>query len=76
MSKAPFAAIFSTAIAAEAAASVRNGIVIAMSGSDIQVDEVRDWYWRDDEGRPKPAEWRDLVGQVRVPRLEAAEAAA
>ncbi len=52
---------------AEAAANVRNAILVTFKGDDAKVDAVVDWYRRDEEGRPMPAEWRELMGQVRVP---------
>jgi len=82
MSKNPYAAIFESRIAAEAAANVRNGILITVHGRDTEIADIVDWYRRDAEGNPMPAEWRDLAGQIRVPRAlrmspqaEAAEAA-
>ena len=67
MFQAPHAAVFESQIAAEAAASVRNALMIRMSGEDVQVDAVLDWYRRDNSGEPMPAEWRDVVGKVQVP---------
>jgi len=67
MSQVPHAAVFENHIAAEAAASVRNALMIQMSGEDVQVDAVVDWYRRNSEGEPMPAEWRDVVGKVQVP---------
>jgi len=69
MSQTPYAAIFENEVAAEAAANVRNALMVAISGRDIKVDQVLDWYRRDDSGRPMPAECRDLVGQIHVPWL-------
>jgi hypothetical protein len=48
----PFAARFTNKISAEAAAHVRNGLMIRG-----EVEEVLDWYRRDEEGRPMPAQW-------------------
>lgn len=62
MSQTPYAAVFTNDLAAEAAAKVRNALMIAISGRDAQVNLVHDWYRRDEEGRPMPAEWRELVG--------------
>jgi hypothetical protein len=67
MSKNPYAAVFENRVAAEAAANVRNAILVTFKGEDTKVEAVVDWYRRDDEGRPMPAEWRELMGQVRVP---------
>jgi hypothetical protein len=66
MSKSPYAAVFTNRIAAEAAANVRNAILVAIKGNATQVEQVVDWYRRDDEGRPMPAEWRELMGQLHV----------
>lgn len=75
MSQTPYAAVFENQVAAEAAASVRNALLVSVSGRDLRVDQVQDWYRRDDDGRPMPAEWRDLVGQIRVPWLGKPKAA-
>src|SRR2546428_9532162 len=64
MSQVPHAAVFENHIAAEAAASVRNALMIQMSGEDVQVDAVVDWYRRNSEGEPMPAEWRGGVRQI------------
>lgn len=67
MSKTPYAAVFANRIAAEAAANVRNAILVTIQGAHPSVEEVVDWYRRDEEGRPMPAEWRELMGQHHVP---------
>jgi len=67
MSKSPYAAVFTNRMAAEAAANVRNAILVAIKGPATKVEEVVDWYRRDEEGRPMPAEWRELMGQIHVP---------
>src|SRR6266568_2348616 len=69
MSQTPYAAIFENQAAAEAAANVRNALMVTISGRDVKVDQVQDWYRRDESGAPMPAEWRDLVGQIHVPWL-------
>src|SRR2546426_3935171 len=69
MSQTPYAAIFENQVAAEAAANVRNALMVTISGRDVKVDQVQDWYRRDESGAPMPAEWRDLVGQIHVPLL-------
>jgi len=63
----PYAALFENEVGAEAAASVRNALMVSLSGKDIHIDAVSDYYRRDEEGKPIQAEWRDLVGQFRVP---------
>ncbi len=82
MSQNPYAAIFETRIAAEAAANVRNALLLTIRGRETELAEITDWYRRDAEGQPMPVEWRDLAGQIRVPwtfkmvvRSEAEEAA-
>jgi len=67
MSKNPYAAVFENRIAAEAAANVRNAILVTFQGNGTEVDAVVDWFRRDEEGRPMPAEWRELMGQIRAP---------
>jgi hypothetical protein len=69
MSQTPYAAIFENEVAAEAAANVRNALMVTISGQEAKVEKVLDWYRRDDLGKPMPAEWRDLVGQIHVPWL-------
>jgi len=66
MSKSPYAAVFTNRVAAEAAANVRNAILVAIKGHATKVEEVVDWYRRDEEGQPMPAEWRELMGQIHV----------
>ena len=63
MAQVPYAALMENRVAAEAAANVRNGIMVVIVGG--KVTEVLDWYRRNDEGRPMPAERRDLGGQMR-----------
>jgi hypothetical protein len=75
MSQTPYAAIFENEVAAEAAANVRNALMVTISGRDAKVDTILDWYRRDDSGRPMPAEWRDLIGQIHVPWLAKPKAA-
>src|SRR5439155_21050817 len=47
----------------------RNAFLVPISGRDVKVDQILDWYRPDESGRPMPAEWRDLVGQIHVPLL-------
>ncbi len=67
MAQTPYAAVFENEMAAEAAANVRNALMVTVSGRDVTFERVADWYRRDEAGGPMPAEWRDLVGQVHVP---------
>src|SRR2546425_949897 len=55
MSQTPYAAIFENQVAAEAAANVRNALMVTISGRDVKVDQVQDWYRRDESGAPMPA---------------------
>ena len=66
MSKNPYAAVFTNRVAAEAAANVRNAILVSIKGHGMDVEEVLDWYRRDEEGRPMPAEWRELMGHLHL----------
>ena len=67
MSKNPYAAVFTNRVAAEAAANVRNAILVTFKGPRTAVEQVVDWYRRDEEGHPMPAEWRELMGQIHSP---------
>src|SRR2546428_7462816 len=67
MSQTPYAAIFENQVAAEAAANVRNALMVTVSGRDVKVDQVQDWYRRDESGAPMPAEWRDPGGAIPRP---------
>ena len=67
MSKNPYAAVFTNRVAAEAAANVRNALLVSIKGHVTEVEEVLDWYRRDEEGRPMPAEWRELMGHLHLP---------
>ena len=67
VSQTPHCALFDNQEAARAAASVRNALMVTISGSGVGVDEVVDWYRRNEQGSPLPAEWRDGLGQPRVP---------
>ena len=67
VAQTPHAALFDLQEAAKAAASVRNALMVTISGNGVGVDEVVDWYRRNEEGSPLPAEWRDSLGQLRVP---------
>lgn len=39
-------------------AAARNGVVVELIGSELSVGAVEDYWRRDDQGRPMPAEWR------------------
>ncbi len=70
MSQTPYAAVFKDQAEAEIAAKVRNAVMVTVSGEDVAIDRVADWFRRDEAGGPMPAEWRDLMGQL--PFLEEA----
>jgi len=87
MSQTPYAAIFDNRTVAEASANVRNALMIVLSGTDVKVDEVLDWYRRSHskcnhkdekeaascgDGVPMPAEWRELNGPIRFPGIRLA----
>ncbi|TLZ44890.1 MAG: hypothetical protein E6K19_03470 [Methanobacteriota archaeon] len=67
MSKTPYAAVFTNRVAAEAAANVRNALLVTFNGPRTNVEAVVDWYRRDDDGQPMPAEWRELMGHMHAP---------
>src|SRR3989454_48726 len=69
MSQTPYAAIFENQVAAEAAANVRNALMVTISGRDVKVDQVQDWYRRDESGAPMPAEWRGPPRQIHTPSV-------
>jgi len=64
MSQMPYVAVMENRVAAEAAANVRNAIMVKITGNRVKIAEVLDWWRRNDAGEPLPAEWRDLVGGV------------
>src|SRR3989442_13886995 len=66
MAKNPYAAVFENRIAAETAVNVRNAILVTFQGNGTEGEAVGDWFRLDEEGRPLPAEWRHLMGQVRA----------
>src|SRR6266571_3722284 len=72
MSKNPYAAVFENRIAAEAAANVRNAILVTFKGNGSDVEAVVDWFRRDEEGRATQTESRAPMGQVRAPSLNKA----
>jgi hypothetical protein len=63
----PYAAVFDDEVAACAAASVRNALVIEVRGTRLKIDKVVDYYRRDDAGRPMPAEWREVAAPALLP---------
>src|SRR3989442_5129624 len=52
MAKNPYAAVFENRIEAEAAANVRNAILVTFHANGTQVAAVVDWFRHDDEVRP------------------------
>jgi hypothetical protein len=67
MNQAPHAALYETEVSARASAAVRNALMITISGTDVKIAEIVDWYRRNAAGAPMPAEWRDPLGQIRIP---------
>ena len=67
MSQTPYAAVFENELSAEAAANVRNALMVTISGRDVKIDRVLDWYRRDDDGQPMPAEWREVAAPALLP---------
>ncbi len=63
----PYAAIFDDEVAACAAASVRNALVVEVTGRDVKIAKVVDYYRRDDAGNPMPAEFRDVAPPAPLP---------
>ena len=62
----PYGSVFENLVAAEAAANVRNAMVIHVRAAGrIEVDGA-DWFRRDDAGKPMPVEWRDLIQSARM----------
>ena len=61
MSQSPYMAEFDNRASAEAAANVRNALMLTITGT---VEEAVDWYRRDDKGLPMPVERRDITGHV------------
>src|SRR3970040_1983017 len=68
MSKSPYAAVFDNRLAAEAAANVRNALIITISGRETNFEDVEDWFRRDEAGHPMPAEWRGPAGRKGAAR--------
>jgi hypothetical protein len=65
MSQQPYVMEFRQRDSAEAAAKVRNALMIEIDGHG-KVVSVVDWYRRTDEGKPMPAEWRE-TGRIGSP---------
>ena len=61
----PYGAVFHNQAAAEAAASVRNAMVIHVRAKGVIEVEGADWFRRDDAGKPLSVEWREIGGQAR-----------
>ena len=52
-----YCGLFSTEDEAKLQAMSRNGVVIAIRGSDISIEGISDYWRRDESGNPLPAEW-------------------
>lgn len=63
----PYAAVFDDEVAACAAASVRNALVVEVTGARLKIEKVVDYYRRDDAGHPMPAEWREVSAPAPLP---------
>ncbi len=50
--------IFENETEATLHAAARNGVVVELIGSEVTIGTVDDYWRRDDQGRPMPAEWR------------------
>lgn len=58
----PYYAVYESEIEAHADAAVRNGLVIELRGSHVQIDKIEDYWRRDEKGKPMPAEFKGLGG--------------
>src|SRR5947199_8519747 len=67
VSQTPHCALFDNLEAAKAAASVRNALMVTVSGSGVGVDEVVDWYRRDERRLPRPPDWRQRHSERHIP---------
>jgi len=52
-----YCGLFSTAEEANLQAMSRNGVVVEISGENIAIDRLSDFWRRDEQGNPLPAEW-------------------
>src|SRR2546429_6034429 len=76
MSKNPYAAVFENRIAAEAAANVRNAILVTFKGNGSDVEAVVAWFPPEEEGRPMPAGSGTLRGPAPAPPANKAQSRA
>lgn len=63
MQLVPHIAVFENRISAEAAAKVRNGVLLLVTApgrSRLNFPLAVDYYRRDEHDEPMPFEWRDL----------------
>lgn len=69
MEQTPYAAPFDNQISAEAFANIRNALMITFPSRMPKIDSILDWYRRDDQGRPMPAEWREQTSKSKLTAL-------
>jgi len=63
----PYAALFNNKVSAEAAAGVRNAVIVRIAAKGLVSMDAKDWWRRDDAGKPMPFEWRQLEGHITLP---------
>lgn len=61
LDQTPYVARFEDEEEADRAARIRNSLVVEVRGRDLTVPQVLDYYRRDEEGRPMPAKWKNLM---------------
>ena len=54
----PYIGMFENESEAALYASARNGLVIEIIGEAFSIGRVEDWWRRDENDNPMPAEWR------------------
>src|SRR5213592_310140 len=60
----PQVALFDHLEAAKAAANVRNALMVTVTGTAVEIDEVVDWYRRNDKADPRRARGAIAWGQL------------
>ncbi len=61
-----YAGLFENETEATLHAAARNGVVVELIGPELHVGSVEDYWRRDEEGKPMPAEWRTSRALVAV----------
>lgn len=59
-SQTPSAAVFVDKRIADIAGSARNALQITISGK-FQIEEMKDWFRRDENGVPLPVKWEEWI---------------